>query len=142
MWLWKLCVATNWNIESNFFCIILHALGWMVRLIFIEIISLSAIIPATNFQDFLMTKVLYVCHPWKWSSHFCPMRFGVQMFQLMPTPQGSFYVLNDIFRLNYAWGWQCKPNANRGSTELGLPLIFVSQSKKKNKIAAIPEVWI
>ncbi|XP_074575498.1 nuclear transport factor 2B-like [Curcuma longa] len=25
-----------------------------------------------------------------------------QMFQLMPTPQGSFYVLNDIFRLNYA----------------------------------------
>lgn len=27
-----------------------------------------------------------------------------QMFHLMPTPQGSFYVLNDIFRLNYAWG--------------------------------------
>ncbi|KAL3526188.1 hypothetical protein ACH5RR_014560 [Cinchona calisaya] len=25
-----------------------------------------------------------------------------QMFHLMPTPQGSFYVLNDIFRLNYA----------------------------------------
>ncbi|KAL2253771.1 UNVERIFIED_CONTAM: Nuclear transport factor 2B [Sesamum indicum] len=24
------------------------------------------------------------------------------MFHLMPTPQGSFYVLNDIFRLNYA----------------------------------------
>ncbi|CAA6668352.1 unnamed protein product [Spirodela intermedia] len=23
------------------------------------------------------------------------------MFQLIPTPQGSFYVLNDIFRLNY-----------------------------------------
>ncbi|KAK1383989.1 NTF2 domain-containing protein [Heracleum sosnowskyi] len=25
-----------------------------------------------------------------------------QMFHLMPTPQGSFYVFNDIFRLNYA----------------------------------------
>ncbi|KAL8201356.1 hypothetical protein R6Q59_004465 [Mikania micrantha] len=25
-----------------------------------------------------------------------------QMFHLMPTPQSSFYVLNDIFRLNYA----------------------------------------
>ncbi|KAJ8459775.1 hypothetical protein OPV22_032701 [Ensete ventricosum] len=25
-----------------------------------------------------------------------------QMFHLMPTPQGSFYVLNDVFRLNYA----------------------------------------
>ncbi|XP_051141187.1 nuclear transport factor 2B-like isoform X1 [Andrographis paniculata] len=25
-----------------------------------------------------------------------------QMFHLMPIPQGSFYVLNDIFRLNYA----------------------------------------
>ncbi|THU49208.1 hypothetical protein C4D60_Mb06t07130 [Musa balbisiana] len=25
-----------------------------------------------------------------------------QMFHLMSTPQGSFYVLNDIFRLNYA----------------------------------------
>ncbi|GAB2297725.1 Nuclear transport factor 2B [Dionaea muscipula] len=25
-----------------------------------------------------------------------------QMFHLMPTPEGSFYVLNDIFRLNYA----------------------------------------
>ncbi|PON54977.1 Nuclear transport factor 2, eukaryote [Trema orientale] len=25
-----------------------------------------------------------------------------QMFHLMPTPQGSFYVYNDIFRLNYA----------------------------------------
>lgn len=25
-----------------------------------------------------------------------------QMFHLLPTPQGSFYVLNDIFRLNYA----------------------------------------
>ncbi|KAK1438768.1 hypothetical protein QVD17_04578 [Tagetes erecta] len=25
-----------------------------------------------------------------------------QMFHLMPTPQGSFYVHNDIFRLNYA----------------------------------------
>ncbi|MBA0682440.1 hypothetical protein Goari_024162 [Gossypium aridum] len=25
-----------------------------------------------------------------------------QMFHLMPTPQGSFYVLNDIFRLNDA----------------------------------------
>ncbi|XP_020589907.1 nuclear transport factor 2-like [Phalaenopsis equestris] len=25
-----------------------------------------------------------------------------QMFHLIPTPQGSFYVLNDIFRLNYA----------------------------------------
>lgn len=29
--------------------------------------------------------------------------FVFQMFHLMPTPQGSFYVLNDIFRLNYAW---------------------------------------
>ncbi|MFQ6629603.1 hypothetical protein Gotur_006626 [Gossypium turneri] len=28
--------------------------------------------------------------------------FCYQMFHLMPTPQGSFYVLNDIFRLNYA----------------------------------------
>lgn len=26
-----------------------------------------------------------------------------QVFHLMPTPQGSFYVLNDIFRLSYAW---------------------------------------
>ncbi|KAJ0969222.1 hypothetical protein J5N97_022099 [Dioscorea zingiberensis] len=25
-----------------------------------------------------------------------------QMFHLLPTPQGSFYVFNDIFRLNYA----------------------------------------
>ncbi|XP_057430550.1 nuclear transport factor 2B-like [Lotus japonicus] len=25
-----------------------------------------------------------------------------QMFHLMPTQQGSYYVLNDIFRLNYA----------------------------------------
>ncbi|XP_047150006.1 nuclear transport factor 2B-like [Vigna umbellata] len=25
-----------------------------------------------------------------------------QMFHLMPTPQASYYVLNDIFRLNYA----------------------------------------
>lgn len=25
----------------------------------------------------------------------------LQLFQLIPTPQGSFYVLNDIFRLNY-----------------------------------------
>ncbi|XP_021713676.1 nuclear transport factor 2-like [Chenopodium quinoa] len=25
-----------------------------------------------------------------------------QMFHLMPTPQGSFYVQSDIFRLNYA----------------------------------------
>ncbi|KAG0476767.1 hypothetical protein HPP92_013145 [Vanilla planifolia] len=25
-----------------------------------------------------------------------------QMFHLIPTPQGSFFVLNDIFRLNYA----------------------------------------
>ncbi|KAI3713900.1 hypothetical protein L1987_72487 [Smallanthus sonchifolius] len=25
-----------------------------------------------------------------------------QMFHLMPTPQSNFYVLNDIFRLNYA----------------------------------------
>eukprot|EP00850_Spirogloea_muscicola_P023372 SM000352S13420 [mRNA] locus=s352:35977:36736:+ [translate_table: standard] len=29
-----------------------------------------------------------------------PLRFS-QMFHLMPTPQGSYYVLNDIFRLNY-----------------------------------------
>ncbi|PSR87472.1 Nuclear transport factor 2 like [Actinidia chinensis var. chinensis] len=29
------------------------------------------------------------------------LRFS-QMFHLMPTPQGSFYVQNDIFRLNYA----------------------------------------
>ncbi|KAL4331634.1 hypothetical protein AHAS_Ahas13G0519700 [Arachis hypogaea] len=26
----------------------------------------------------------------------------VFMFHLLPTPQGSYYVLNDIFRLNYA----------------------------------------
>lgn len=26
----------------------------------------------------------------------------LQMFHLIPTPQGSFYVQNDIFRLNYA----------------------------------------
>jgi hypothetical protein len=25
------------------------------------------------------------------------------MFHLLPTPQGSFYIFNDIFRLNYAW---------------------------------------
>nr|AEZ52394.1 nuclear transport factor 2 [Wolffia australiana] len=30
-----------------------------------------------------------------------PLKFS-QMFHLIPTPQGSFYVLNDIFRLNYA----------------------------------------
>ncbi|KAL6508177.1 Nuclear transport factor 2A [Orobanche minor] len=30
-----------------------------------------------------------------------PLKFS-QMFHLMPTPQGSYYVLNDIFRLNYA----------------------------------------
>jgi hypothetical protein len=30
-----------------------------------------------------------------------PLKFS-QMFHLMPTSQGSFYVLNDIFRLNYA----------------------------------------
>ncbi|CAN6471817.1 unnamed protein product [Victoria cruziana] len=30
-----------------------------------------------------------------------PLKFS-QMFHLMPTQQGSFYVLNDIFRLNYA----------------------------------------
>lgn len=29
-----------------------------------------------------------------------PLRFS-QMFQLMPTPEGSFFVQNDIFRLNY-----------------------------------------
>ncbi len=26
----------------------------------------------------------------------------LQMFHLIPTAQGSFYVFNDIFRLNYA----------------------------------------
>lgn len=30
-----------------------------------------------------------------------PLKFS-QMFHLIPTPQGSFYVQNDIFRLNYA----------------------------------------
>ncbi|KAK1259387.1 Nuclear transport factor 2 [Acorus gramineus] len=30
-----------------------------------------------------------------------PLKFS-QVFHLMPTPQGSFYVLNDIFRLIYA----------------------------------------
>ncbi|XP_010540411.1 PREDICTED: nuclear transport factor 2 [Tarenaya hassleriana] len=30
-----------------------------------------------------------------------PLKFS-QMFHLMPSPQGSFYVQNDIFRLNYA----------------------------------------
>mmetsp|Transcript_12376 Transcript_12376/g.31436 ORF Transcript_12376/g.31436 Transcript_12376/m.31436 type:complete len:127 (-) Transcript_12376:63-443(-) len=30
-----------------------------------------------------------------------PLKFS-QVFQLMPSPQGSYYVLNDIFRLNYA----------------------------------------
>ncbi|CAA0833164.1 Nuclear transport factor 2 [Striga hermonthica] len=30
-----------------------------------------------------------------------PLKFS-QMFHLMPTPQGSYFVLNDIFRLNYA----------------------------------------
>eukprot|EP00252_Welwitschia_mirabilis_P026316 TRINITY_DN8593_c0_g1_i1.p1 TRINITY_DN8593_c0_g1~~TRINITY_DN8593_c0_g1_i1.p1 ORF type:complete len:124 (-),score=12.86 TRINITY_DN8593_c0_g1_i1:314-685(-) len=29
-----------------------------------------------------------------------PLRF-TQLFHLMPTPQGSFFVFNDIFRLNY-----------------------------------------
>lgn len=36
------------------------------------------------------------------------------MFHLIPTGQGSFYVQNDIFRLNYAWrvpswivSWSC-----------------------------------
>mmetsp|Transcript_12660 Transcript_12660/g.38688 ORF Transcript_12660/g.38688 Transcript_12660/m.38688 type:complete len:127 (-) Transcript_12660:871-1251(-) len=30
-----------------------------------------------------------------------PLMFG-QTFQLMPTPQGSWYIHNDLFRLNYA----------------------------------------
>ncbi|CAA0831594.1 Nuclear transport factor 2 [Striga hermonthica] len=30
-----------------------------------------------------------------------PLKFS-QMFHLMPTPQGGYYVFNDIFRLNYA----------------------------------------
>ncbi|RWW34187.1 hypothetical protein BHE74_00022217 [Ensete ventricosum] len=34
-------------------------------------------------------------------SVFAPFIYRL-MFHLMPTPQGSFYVLNDIFRLNYA----------------------------------------
>ncbi|EFJ17164.1 hypothetical protein SELMODRAFT_169222 [Selaginella moellendorffii] len=29
-----------------------------------------------------------------------PLKFS-QLFHLIPTPQGSFYVFNDIFRLNY-----------------------------------------
>jgi len=37
------------------------------------------------------------------SNHLWLPCHGVQMFHLMPTPQGSFFVLNDIFRLNYAW---------------------------------------
>ncbi|KAL0408477.1 UNVERIFIED_CONTAM: Nuclear transport factor 2B [Sesamum radiatum] len=41
-------------------------------------------------------------HPLKFSqASSCYCCFST-MFHLMPTPQGSFYVLNDIFRLNYA----------------------------------------
>ncbi|KAL9998168.1 putative nuclear transport factor 2, NTF2-like domain superfamily [Helianthus debilis subsp. tardiflorus] len=40
--------------------------------------------PANNM---LLSSVRYIIH---------------LMFHLMPTPQSSFYVLNDIFRLNYA----------------------------------------
>ena len=38
------------------------------------------------FLVFYLIKILYL----------------LQMFHLLPTPQGSFYVNNDIFRLNYA----------------------------------------
>lgn len=36
------------------------------------------------------------------------------MFHLMPTPQGSFYVLNDIFRLNYAWRKEYQSVTHKG----------------------------
>ncbi|GER56080.1 nuclear transport factor 2 family protein, partial [Striga asiatica] len=43
-------------------------------------------------------------HPLKFSQAsfhiFCSLI--LHMFHLMPTPQGGYYVLNDIFRLNYA----------------------------------------
>lgn len=41
--------------------------------------------------------------------------FCGQMFHLIPTPQGSFYVLNDIFRLNYAWRQDNHSNSTNGS---------------------------
>ena len=41
--------------------------------------------------------------------------FCAQMFHLIPTPQGSFYVFNDIFRLNYAWRQDNHSNSTNGS---------------------------
>ncbi|KAK9191643.1 hypothetical protein WN943_020258 [Citrus x changshan-huyou] len=49
-----------------------------------------------RFSLFYSFDVILAPNQYLWSS-FCS-----QMFHLMPTPQGSFYVLNDIFRLNYA----------------------------------------
>lgn len=34
-------------------------------------------------------------------NHVVRFDLGLQMFQLVPNEQGSFFVQNDIFRLNY-----------------------------------------
>eukprot|EP00475_Leptophrys_vorax_P041361 TRINITY_DN77945_c0_g1_i1.p1 TRINITY_DN77945_c0_g1~~TRINITY_DN77945_c0_g1_i1.p1 ORF type:complete len:124 (-),score=13.78 TRINITY_DN77945_c0_g1_i1:110-481(-) len=44
--------------------------------------------------------VVFVSGSLKLGDQEHPLKFS-QMFHLMPTPAGSFYVLNDIFRLNY-----------------------------------------
>ncbi|GJP51332.1 hypothetical protein CLOM_g10490 [Closterium sp. NIES-68] len=44
--------------------------------------------------------VVFVSGSLKLADQEHPLKFS-QMFHLMPTPAGSFYVLNDIFRLNY-----------------------------------------
>ncbi|KAJ0955750.1 putative nuclear transport factor 2, NTF2-like domain superfamily [Helianthus annuus] len=44
--------------------------------------------------------VVFVSGSLRLSCEEHPLRFS-QMFHLIPTPQGSFYVQNDIFRLNY-----------------------------------------
>ncbi|XP_047330062.1 nuclear transport factor 2B-like [Impatiens glandulifera] len=45
--------------------------------------------------------IVFVCGNLQLSGEQHALKFS-QMFHLMPTPQGSYYVLNDIFRLNYA----------------------------------------
>ena len=62
------------------------------------------------------------------SLHVCAV---VQMFHLMPTPQGSFYVLNDIFRLNYAWSLALQTEHKQGLNWTWFPSDRVFQSTKK-----------
>ena len=73
--------------------------------------------------------VILAPNQYLWSS-FCS-----QMFHLMPTPQGSFYVLNDIFRLNYAWreDW-----LKRGATPEGVKHVSLSLLNFKH----LNEHWV